>query len=125
MVCGTAAPDIPRAAASPADTTGITDLVVFGSPGMGVESTSELGDGVHVWATRNETDWIGNVPYLEVGGLGHGADPTSLDFGAERISSARSSGHNGYFTDGTDSLHNFAAVALGAYQDVVRPAPDA
>ncbi|MFF7457345.1 alpha/beta hydrolase [Kitasatospora sp. NPDC008115] len=125
VVCGTAAPDIPRAAASPADTTGITDLVVFGSPGMGVEDTSELGDGVHVWATRNETDWIGNVPYLEVGGLGHGADPTSLDFGAERISSARSSGHNGYFATGTDSLHNFAAVALGAYQDVLRPAPEA
>ncbi|WP_327676655.1 alpha/beta hydrolase [Kitasatospora sp. NBC_00458] len=125
VVCGTAAPDIPRAAASPSDTSGITDLVVFGSPGMGVESTSELGDGVHVWATRNESDWIGNVPYLEFGGLGHGADPTSADFGSEQVSSARSSGHNGYFAAGTDSLHNFAAVALGAYQDVVRPAPEA
>lgn len=125
VVCGTAAPDIPRAAASPSDTSGVTDLMVFGSPGMGVQSTSELGTGVHVWATRNGSDWIGNVPYLEVGGLGHGADPTSADFGAEQISSARSSGHNGYFTEGTDSLHNFAAISLGHYRDVVRPAADA
>ncbi|MFI8080449.1 alpha/beta hydrolase [Kitasatospora sp. NPDC086009] len=125
VVCGTAAPEIPRAAASPSDTSGITDLMVFGSPGMGVQSTSELGAGVHVWATRNGSDWIGNVPYLEVGGLGHGADPTSAEFGAEQISSARSSGHNGYFTEGTDSLHNFAAISLGHYEDVVRPAPEA
>ncbi|MFG3049501.1 alpha/beta hydrolase [Kitasatospora sp. NPDC048239] len=125
VVCGNAAPDIPRAATSPSDTSGVTDLMVFGSPGMGVQSTSELGAGVHVWATRNGSDWIGNVPYLEVGGLGHGADPTSTDFGAEQISSARSSGHNGYFVAGTDSLHNFAAIALGHYEDVVRPAPEA
>ncbi|MER6396481.1 alpha/beta hydrolase [Kitasatospora sp. NPDC059973] len=125
VVCGTAAPEIPRAAASPSDTSGITDLMVFGSPGMGVQSTSELGAGVHVWATRNGSDWIGNVPYLEVGGLGHGADPTSAEFGAEQISSARSSGHNGYFTEGTDSLHNFAAISLGHYEDVLRPAPEA
>ncbi|MEV7926387.1 alpha/beta hydrolase [Kitasatospora sp. NPDC088264] len=124
VVCGNAAPEIPRAAASPSDTSGITDLMVFGSPGMGVQSTSELGAGVHVWATRNPTDWIGNVPYLEVGGLGHGADPTAGGFGAEQISSARAAGHNGYFTEGTDSLHNFAAISLGHYQDVVRPAPN-
>ncbi|MFJ3215116.1 alpha/beta hydrolase [Kitasatospora sp. NPDC086801] len=124
VVCGNAAPEIPRAAASPSDTSGITDLMVFGSPGMGVQSTSELGTGVHVWATRNPTDWIGNVPYLEVGGLGHGADPTAGGFGAEQISSARAAGHNGYFTEGTDSLHNFAAISLGHYQDVVRPTPN-
>ncbi|MGW6918430.1 alpha/beta hydrolase [Kitasatospora sp. NPDC054939] len=125
VVCGTAAPDIPRAPASPADASGITDVVVFGSPGMGVDGRSELGAGVHVWATRNGSDWIGNVPYLEVGGLGHGADPTSGDFGAEQISCAGSSGHNGYFTPETDSLRNFAAIALGRYDAVVRPDYDA
>ncbi|MGW4895681.1 alpha/beta hydrolase [Kitasatospora sp. NPDC004240] len=121
VVCGTAAPDIPRAAASPSDTSGITDVVVFGSPGMGVESGTELGAGVHVWATRNGSDWIGNVPYLEVGGLGHGADPTSSDFGSEQISCAGSSGHNGYFAADSDSLRNFAAISLGHYDSVVRP----
>ncbi|MFJ8624220.1 alpha/beta hydrolase [Kitasatospora sp. NPDC093550] len=124
VVCGTAAPKIPRAAASPSDTSGITDMMVFGSPGMGVQSTAELGDGVHVWAARNPSDWIGNVPFLEVGKLGHGADPTGGGFGAEQISSARAVGHNGYFTEGTDSLHNFAAISLGHYQAVVRTTPN-
>ncbi|MEV7772346.1 alpha/beta hydrolase [Kitasatospora sp. NPDC086791] len=124
VVCGTAAPKIPRAASSPSDTSGITDMMVFGSPGMGVQSAAELGDGVHVWAARNPSDWIGNVPFLEVGKLGHGADPTGGGFGAEQISSARAVGHNGYFTDGTDSLRNFAAISLGHYRDVVRTEPE-
>ncbi|MFE0461490.1 alpha/beta hydrolase [Kitasatospora sp. NPDC058965] len=109
VVCGTVAPGLRGET---------TDLVVLGSPGMGVSSAQDLGTGVHVWATRNPTDWIGNVPYLEVGGLGHGADPTGADFGAEEISSAGAAGHMGYFADGTASLHNFAAIALGDYQAV-------
>jgi hypothetical protein len=92
--------------------------MILGSPGMNVDNASQLGTGVQVWATRNPADWISNVPYLEIGGLGHGADPTSPDFGAERISSAGASGHSDYFDPGTDSLHNFAAIALGDYQDV-------
>ncbi|PYC67357.1 hypothetical protein C7C46_30390 [Streptomyces tateyamensis] len=109
VVCGTVAPGLRGET---------TDLVVLGSPGMGVSSAQELGTAVHVWATRNPSDWIGNVPYLEVGGLGHGADPTGADFGAEEISSAGAAGHMGYFADGTASLHNFAAIALGDYQSV-------
>ncbi|MEU9041332.1 MULTISPECIES: alpha/beta hydrolase [unclassified Kitasatospora] len=124
VVCGTAAPKILRAAASPSDTSGITDMVVFGSPGMGVQNAAELGGGVHVWAARNPGDWIGNVPFLEVGKLGHGADPTGGGFGAEQISSARAVGHTGYLTDGTDSLHNFAVISLGHYRDVVRTEPN-
>ncbi|MEV4616266.1 alpha/beta hydrolase [Kitasatospora sp. NPDC049258] len=113
VVCGTAAPSIDQAAP--------TDLVVFGSPGMGVASAAELGHGVEVWATRNRTDWIGNVPYLEVGGLGHGADPTSTGFGAIEVSSTGAAGHNGYFAPGTASLHNFGAIALGHYDSVSHP----
>ncbi|GAA0694706.1 alpha/beta hydrolase family protein [Kitasatospora atroaurantiaca] len=113
VVCGTAAPEIHDGQA--------TDVVVFGSPGMGVQSTGELGDGVRVWATRNPTDWIGNVPYLEVGGLGHGADPTTTDFGAVEISSAGAVGHTGYLAANTSSLHNFGAIALGRYQSVSHP----
>ncbi|MFE9423513.1 alpha/beta hydrolase [Kitasatospora sp. NPDC006697] len=109
VVCGEAAPRLRGET---------TDLVVLGSPGMNVDSAAGLGTAVHVWATRNPADWIGNVPYLEVGGLGHGADPTSPDFGAEDISSAGAVGHAGYFDPGTTSLYNFAAIALGDYQDV-------
>jgi len=117
VVCGTAAPALHAGTA--------TDLVVFGSPGMGVESASDLGTGVQVWATRNPADWIGNVPYLEVGGLGHGTDPTTREFGAMEISSAGAAGHNGYLADNTASRHNFAAIALGHYGDLVhKPAED-
>ncbi|MDH6138892.1 MULTISPECIES: alpha/beta hydrolase [Kitasatospora] len=109
VVCGEAAPKLRGAT---------TDMMILGSPGMNVDNAAQLGTGVQVWATRNPADWIGNVPYLEVGGLGHGADPTSPDFGAERISSAGAVGHAGYFDRGTDSLYNFATIALGDYQDV-------
>ncbi|GAA1215557.1 alpha/beta hydrolase family protein [Kitasatospora nipponensis] len=109
VVCGTAAPKLHGES---------TDMVVLGSPGMGVQDAADLGTGVHLWATRNPSDWIGNVPYLEVGGLGHGADPTGSDFGAEDISSEGAAGHTGYFNPGTASLRNFAAIALGHYQSV-------
>jgi Alpha/beta hydrolase len=113
VVCGIAAPkiDAPQ---------GVTDMVVFGSPGMDVQNAAALGDGVRVWAAaRNPGDWIGNVPYLEIGGLGHGADPTSPDFGSHVIASTGANGHNGYLADGTTSLRNFADIALGRYADVV------
>lgn len=110
VVCGTAASGIHDGEP--------TDVVVFGSPGMGVETAGALGSGVRVWATRNPTDWIGNVPYLEVGGLGHGADPTTAEFGAVEVSSQGANGHTGYFADSTASLHNFGAIALGDYLDV-------
>ncbi|GAA1972175.1 alpha/beta hydrolase [Kitasatospora viridis] len=110
VVCGEAAPKMRGET---------TDMIVLGSPGMNVDSAAGLGTGVHVWATsRNPADWIGNVPYVEVGGMGHGADPTSPDFGAEVVSSTGAVGHAGYFDPGTASLYNFAAIALGDYQDV-------
>ncbi|MDH6125307.1 alpha/beta hydrolase [Kitasatospora sp. GP82] len=113
VVCGIAAPKI--------HTDRTTDMVVFGSPGMGVQKASELGSGVRLWAARNPTDWIGNVPYLEVGGLGHGADPTGEDFGAIRIASTGAAGHTGYFAPNTSSLHNFGDIALGLYGSVSHP----
>ncbi|GAA2791612.1 alpha/beta hydrolase family protein [Kitasatospora paracochleata] len=116
VVCGTAAPALKGGPT--------TDLVVFGSPGMGVDTAAELGSGVQVWASRNPTDWIGNVPYLEVGGLGHGSDPTAPGFGAMDVSSAGANGHTGYLADGTASRHNFAAIALGHYGDVTHPTPE-
>jgi len=112
VVCGLAAPSIKPRRGEP------TDMVVFGSPGLGVSSAARLGRGVRLWATRNATDWIANVPYLELEGLGHGADPTSTTFGSRVLSSAGAAGHTGYFAPGTDSLLGFADVALGRYREV-------
>ena len=113
VVCGIAGPKVHAA-------QGVSDMVVFGSPGMDQPDAAALGDGVRLWATaRNPGDWIGNIPYLEVAGLGHGADPTSTDFGSHVIASTGAVGHTGYLDPGSASLRNFADIALGRYSDVI------
>ena len=67
---------------------------------------------------RDADDWVQDVPYLEVGGLGHGADPVSSEFGARILSAADAEGHSGYFEPGTESLRNFAEIGIGAYESV-------
>ncbi|WUF75235.1 alpha/beta hydrolase family protein [Streptomyces nojiriensis] len=110
VVCGVAAHELPRR---------VTDVVVAGSPGMRTENVAGLHTSARVWATRDEGDWIADVPHLEVGGLGHGADPVSPAFGARLLSSARAKSHTGYFSPGTDSMDNFAKIGTGAFGSVV------
>ncbi|MFD7582011.1 alpha/beta hydrolase [Kitasatospora sp. NPDC059817] len=104
VVCGLARPGPDQA----------SGVVVLGSPGMGVGSAAALDPRVPLWATaRNDSDWIGRVPYVSVLGLGHGADPTAPGFGAHPLPATGSEGHAGYFAPGTASLTAFAAIALG------------
>ncbi|MEU6862926.1 alpha/beta hydrolase [Streptomyces sp. NPDC046876] len=110
VVCGVAAHALPAR---------VTDVVVAGSPGMRAGSAAELGTSARVWATRDSGDWIADVPHLEVGGLGHGADPVSPGFGARLLSSAGARLHTGYFEPGTGSLDNFAKIGTGAFGSVV------
>ncbi|MFE9394895.1 alpha/beta hydrolase [Streptomyces flavidovirens] len=109
VVCGVAAPALPPR---------VSDIAVAGSPGMRVESAEELRTGARVWATRDRDDWIQDVPYLEVGGLGHGADPVTPEFGARVFSATGAVGHAGYFEPGTESLSNFAGIGVGSYSTV-------
>ncbi|WP_351236802.1 alpha/beta hydrolase [Streptomyces sp. NPDC002133] len=109
VVCGVAARELP-------DRVG--DLAVAGSPGMRVESAAQLRTDARVWAMRDGDDWIQDVPYLEVGGLGHGADPMTPAFGARVLSAAGAVGHTGYFEPGTESLRNFAEIGVGSYRTV-------
>ncbi|OEJ58843.1 hypothetical protein BGM19_13410 [Streptomyces agglomeratus] len=109
VVCGVAAGALPSR---------VSDIAVAGSPGMRVESAKELGTGARVWAARDRDDWIQDVPYLEVGGLGHGADPMTPEFGARVVSAAGAVGHTGYFEPGTESLSNFAGIGVGSYSTV-------
>ncbi|EPH42455.1 alpha/beta hydrolase [Streptomyces aurantiacus] len=110
VVCGVAARRLPPR---------VTDIAVAGSPGMRADSAAGLGSGARIWAARDSDDWIQDVPHMEVGGLGHGADPVSAGFGARVVSADRARGHTGYFVPGTDSLRNFAEIGVGAY-DAVR-----
>ncbi|MET7472845.1 alpha/beta hydrolase [Streptomyces sp. NPDC005648] len=110
VVCGVAAHALPRR---------VADIAVAGSPGMRVRRAAGLHTSAAVWAMRDSTDWIQDVPYMEVGGLGHGADPVSSAFGARVLSAAGAKGHAGYFEPGTASLLNFAEIGVGAYRSVV------
>lgn len=100
VVCGLAAPQMPA-----------RDLVVLGSPGVRADSVADLHTSARVWAAKDDSDWIGDVPNVELFGLGHGEDPTDPGFGARRVPAERAEGHTGYFTPGTDSLQAFAAIA--------------
>ncbi|MET9961626.1 alpha/beta hydrolase [Streptomyces sp. NPDC006326] len=110
VVCGVAAHALPNS---------VSDVVVAGSPGMRAGSVAELGTSARVWATRDAGDWIADVPHLELGGLGHGADPVSPGFGARLLSAAGARNHTGYFEPGTGSLDNFAKIGTGAFGSVV------
>ncbi|MBL1092665.1 MULTISPECIES: alpha/beta hydrolase [Streptomyces] len=109
VVCGVAARHLPA---------NVEDIAVAGSPGMRAESLSGLGTHARVWAMRDSDDWIQDVPYLEVGGLGHGADPVDPSFGSRILSADGAVGHAGYFAPGTRSLRNFALVGVGALDSV-------
>ncbi len=110
VLCGIAAPRLPER---------VTDLAVAGSPGMRVETAAELGTRARIWAMRDAGDWIADVPHLELGGVGHGADPVAPEFGARLVSASGAAGHTGYFEPGTESLRNFAAIGAGAFGRVV------
>jgi hypothetical protein len=109
VLCGLAAPGLPRR---------VSDIAVAASPGMRVDNASHLHTDARVWAMRDATDWIRDVPYMELGGLGHGADPVSSAFGARVLSARGAKGHSGYFEPGTDSLTNLAEIGVGAYTSV-------
>jgi pimeloyl-ACP methyl ester carboxylesterase len=109
VVCGVAAHELP---------TRVTDIAVAGSPGMRTSSASHLHTLARVWAMRDADDWIQDVPYMELGGLGHGEDPVSEAFGARVLAAKDAEGHTGYFAQGTDSLTNFADIGVGAYRSV-------
>ncbi|SCK40518.1 Alpha/beta hydrolase [Streptomyces sp. WMMB 322] len=109
VVCGDAADRLPPR---------VTDIAVSGSPGMRVDHADDLGTDANIWAVRDRDDWIADVPHMEVGGLGHGADPVSPAFGARRLSADGAYGHTGYYVPGTGSLANFAEIATGSYETI-------
>lgn len=117
VLCGVAAPGL-----QPGQ---VSDITVFGSPGMRAQHASDLGTTAHIWAARDGSDWISDVPHLEFAGLGHGQDPVSGSFGARVVSAAGAKGHPGYFAPGTTSLANFAEIALGDYGAVTCRTGDA
>src|SRR5580692_2220136 len=108
VVCGLAAPRLP-----------VTDIAVFGSPGMDASSVASLDTKARVWTGREGGDSIRFVPHIRLLGLGFGADPMSPGFGA-RIFATGDGGHSGYLDPGSVSLRNLAYIALGDPAAVTR-----
>jgi Alpha/beta hydrolase len=108
VVCGLAAPHLP-----------VTDIAVFGSPGMDASTAASLHTQARVWAGRESGDSIKYVPHIHLLGLGFGSDPMSPGFGA-RIFATGDSGHSGYLDPGSVSLRNLAYIALGDSAAVTR-----
>jgi hypothetical protein len=108
VVCGLAAPHLP-----------VTDIAVFGSPGMDASSVASLDTSARVWAGRESSDPIQYVPHIQLFGLGFGTDPMSPDFGA-RIFATGDGGHSGYLDPGSASLVNLTYIALGDAAAVTR-----
>jgi hypothetical protein len=110
VVCGEAAHSVK-----------VTDIAVFGSPGMGVDSVSDLETPARVWAGRGGSDGIADVPHVQVDllgvNVGFGDDPVDPAFGA-RLFDAGSGGHSDYLRSGDTALRNLTLIALGRIGEV-------
>lgn len=84
----------------------VSDLVAYGSPGLGSATAAALDSDAQVWTGRGSRDWVRHLPAV------FGADPVSAAFGARRFP-AGSAAHSGYLEPGTRSLHSLAQIALG------------
>jgi Alpha/beta hydrolase len=118
VVCGNAMRTMDSRTAS-----ALSDIVVFGSPGMGVRSRAELGTDVRLWAGRGTRDWIADVPHASVDlfgeGVGFAGDPTSSDFGAKVLPTG-SARHSDYLRPGGIAVRNIALITLGRGGQVSR-----
>jgi hypothetical protein len=97
----------------------IDALAMVGSPGSPAKSVDELNvrDG-NVWVGEAAWDPIPNSAYF-------GSDPGSASYGAQTMGVGggvdiitkevllASSGHNEYFSAGTESMRNFALISIG------------
>ncbi|MFE9092993.1 alpha/beta hydrolase [Streptomyces sp. NPDC007264] len=101
----------------------VQDIVLFGSPGTGVDSAAGLHTRARVWAARGADDWIAEVPHTRVdlfgATVGFGTDPVSPAYGA-RVFAAGGGGHSDYFAPGSVSLANLARIVLGETAEVTR-----
>jgi hypothetical protein len=98
------------------------ELVVLGSPGMGVETAGQLRlmPGGRVWAAQAHDDPVTWVPRLEDVHLHlHGRSPTAASFGA-RVFPVSGTGHSSYFAD-EECLSALAAIIVGRSPTAMPP----
>jgi pimeloyl-ACP methyl ester carboxylesterase len=89
----------------------VDNVVVLGSPGMGVGTASQLHlEDTALYALRAPFDLVSWSEHF-------GRDPSDPRFGAVRLATGTGPhapfGHSSYFDTGTTSLHNIGAVVAG------------
>ncbi|MCZ4118335.1 alpha/beta hydrolase [Streptomyces sp. H39-S7] len=91
----------------------VADIVLYGSPGTGVDTVGALHTPAAVWAGRGTGDWIAAVPHVRIRvpflSVGFGTDPVSRTFGAHTFD-AGAAGHSGYLQPGSVALRNIARI---------------
>ncbi|HEX6445181.1 MAG TPA: alpha/beta hydrolase [Streptosporangiales bacterium] len=96
----------------------VSDVVLYGSPGVRLRHATQFGRGVRVWAARSPNDWIRFVPHVRFGDLGHGRDPVDPAFGARVLPAGGVPSHGGYYASGSQTLRSFAYIAAGDHAAV-------
>jgi pimeloyl-ACP methyl ester carboxylesterase len=88
----------------------VDETVLVGSPGVGVDSADQLGDG-NVWVGLARFDPVGYSEWF-------GPNPHDRGFGATRFHTGDISGHSSYFNEGSESLRNIGLITAGYLDDV-------
>ncbi|MEN5061242.1 alpha/beta hydrolase [Luteimonas sp. TWI1416] len=87
----------------------VDDVVVMGSPGLGVGSVEDLHvDDAHFWSGMANNDEIRFTPRWI-----HGPNPVNAGYGGQRIDTGDASGHSQYWNPGGESLRNQAYIMTG------------
>ncbi|MFJ9454251.1 alpha/beta hydrolase [Kitasatospora sp. NPDC101447] len=122
----------------------VDDIVLVGSPGVGVDKATQLGIGAdHVYVGTAKYDPVAAAPspgmllggwaaveaFTNPDGSWHGTDPASQSFGGQRFSVADGSvtdSHDNYFgkhAKGGDSLPNIGKIVSGHGNTITREDP--
>ncbi|MEQ7127851.1 alpha/beta hydrolase [Actinopolymorpha sp. B11F2] len=102
----------------------VSDIVVYGSPGVRHATATGLSRTARVWAALADSDPIRWLPAMRFGDYGHGPNPVDPAFGARVMATSGAQGHSGYFDIGSESLRNFARIALDRTTEVSLTAPN-
>ncbi|CAN5340273.1 hypothetical protein BH11ACT4_BH11ACT4_24430 [soil metagenome] len=103
-------------------------LAMVGSPGSPAKSVADLHvTPGHVWVGEAAWDPIPNSSYFgsDPGSKSYGAKSMGVDGGRDSITDQlllASTGHNEYFSAGTESMRNFALIAIDQGQYVTAAA---
>ncbi|MEV0196980.1 alpha/beta hydrolase [Nonomuraea sp. NPDC050691] len=96
------------------------DVILIGSPGVGVDHARQLG-------VRAEHVWVGEAGNDPVAALGRfGSDPGDASFGGRHMPVGRdvfTSAHSSYWQPYSVSLQNMGRIINGQYDKIVHPPP--